>query len=209
MIINKKQFEITSMSNETKPFVFIIESLEFKNEIDEEFEGVIISKILKLSKITHKYFYIRTKSEFEHLLNEFVKSNYRYLHISCHGNENLIATTLDRINFKELGNLLRDKLNGKRLFLSSCESTNKNLANEIFPTSGCNSIIGSDKEISIDDAAIFWSSFYKIMFKRNSKAMKREVLESVLPGMKELFKIPIKYYRKDKKSKKGWTEVTI
>ena len=47
------------------------------------------------------------------------------------------------------------------------------------------------------------------MFKRNSKAMKREVLESVLPGLKNFFEIPIKYYAKDKQSKKGWTEVTI
>jgi hypothetical protein len=44
----------------TKPYVFIIESLEFKDEEKGYFEGEIISKILNLSEIEHEYYYIRT-----------------------------------------------------------------------------------------------------------------------------------------------------
>jgi hypothetical protein len=121
----------------TKPYVFIIESLEFKDEEKGYFEGEIISKILNLSQIEHKYYYIRTKMEFEYLLEEFVKSNYRYLHISCHGSKKSISMTLEEIKFNDLGLLIGDKLDRKRLFLSSCLSTNENLASVILSISDC------------------------------------------------------------------------
>ena len=193
----------------TKPYVFIIESLEFEDEEKQHFEGEVISRILNLSKIEHKYYYIRTKTELQHLLNEFVDLNYRYLHISCHGSKNSIATTLDTIKFDELSLMLADKLDRKRLFLSSCLSTNDSLANSILPVSDCFSIIGPDKKIYMDDAAIFWASFYQIMFKRNPKAMKRENLEQLLTELKELFKIPLKYYSTSRSDKRGWKEVKI
>ncbi|HAD79226.1 MAG TPA: hypothetical protein DCF99_07205, partial [Flavobacteriaceae bacterium] len=192
----------------TKPFVFIIESLEFEDEENKSFEGEIISKILNLSQIEHKYYYIRTKAEFEYLLQEFVELNYRYLHISCHGSKNSISTTLDNINFKDLALILGDKLDRKRLFLSSCLSTNEKLADELLPITECFSIIGPDKKIYMDDAAIFWSSFYQVMFKKNPNAMNRENLESVLKDLKKLFKIPLRYFSTSK-STKGWKEVKI
>jgi len=193
-------------SEKTKPYVFIIESLEFEDEENGHFEGEIISKILNLSKIEHKYYYIRTKSELTYLLDEFVNLNYRYLHISCHGSRNSISMTLENIKFKELGLLLGDKLDRKRLFLSSCLSTNKNLAKEILSISDCFSIIGPDKKINLDDAAIFWSSFYHVMFKQNPRAMKKDNIKKVLKELKTLFKIPLKYYSLSKSNKKGWKE---
>lgn len=193
----------------TKPYVFIIESLEFEDEEKKYFEGKIISRILNLSQIEHKYYYIRTRAEFEYLLDEFVSLNYRYLHISCHGSKNSIYTTFDQIKFKDLSLILGDKLDRKRLFLSSCLSTNEKLANEILPISDCFSIIGPDKKIYMDDAAIFWSSFYQVMFKKNPNAMNQENLESVLKDLKKLFKIPLRYFSTSKSSSKGWKEDKI
>jgi hypothetical protein len=193
----------------TKPYVFIIESLDFEDEENKYFEGEIISKILNLSQIEHKYYYIRTKKEFEYLLQEFVELNYRYLHLSCHGSKNSIFTTLDEISFKHLALVLGDKLDRKRLFISSCSSTNSDLADAVLSISDCFSIIGPDKSIYMDDAAIFWSSFYQVMFKKNSKAMNRENLQSVLKDLKKLFKIPLRYFSASNSSQKGWKEVKI
>lgn len=193
----------------TKPYVFIIESLDFEDEETQAFEGEIISKILKLSNIEHKYYYIRTKKELEYLLNEFLNLNYRYLHISCHGNENSISTTLDDIKFDKLSILLADKLDNKRLFLSSCLSTNEKLADCIFPISDCYSIIGPDKKINMDDAAIFWASFYQIMFKKNPKAMKKNDLKPMLEKLKKLYGISLKYYSATQLEQKGWKENLI
>jgi hypothetical protein len=47
----------------TVPKVFIIESLDPEDEEAGDYEGVVISHILKLSRIDHKYYYIRTEQE--------------------------------------------------------------------------------------------------------------------------------------------------
>lgn len=189
----------------TLPYVFIIESLDEEDERNGDFEGEIISSILRMAKIEHKYYYIRTRREFEHYVDEFVNSNYRYLHISCHGNKNNIATTLDRISFQDLGLILGDKLDRRRLFLSSCLSTNENLAKTIFPVSKCFSIIGPNKEIVMADAAIFWSSFYHKMFKDNARFMKNDKVKDAIKSLKDFFNVSISYFAATK-SKKGWKE---
>lgn len=192
----------------TDPYVFILESLDFEDEKRGSFEGEIISQILSMSNIKHKYFYIRTRREFEHFIDEFAKSNYRYLHISCHGSTDKISTTLDDISFQDLSIILGDKLDRKRLFLSSCLSTNESLAEAIFPTSDCISIVGPNKEINMDDAAIFWSSFYQKMFKENIKYMKNEKVKETIKYLKEFLNIPISYFASTN-SEKGWRESNL
>jgi hypothetical protein len=193
----------------TLPKVFIIESLTFSDESHDYFEGQIISKILKMSGIEHKYFYVRTEKELKALLSKFYDLRYRYLHLSCHGNNNSIATTLDKIPFSRLADLLKPNLFEKRLFLSACLSTNDDLANEIIKKTGCYSIIGSDEKIYIDDAAIFWASFYQLMFKQNSRVMTRDTIEPTLKKLVEIHKLPIRYFTKRINNKKGWIEVNL
>ncbi len=117
----------------TLPKVFIIESLDFKDEEEELFEGHIISNILSLSGIETKYYYVRTIKEFEKVVEKFDASNYRYLHISCHGskNEDSIWTTLEEIPYAKLGEILEFSLDRKRLFLSACSAANNKLAEEL------------------------------------------------------------------------------
>lgn len=193
----------------TKPKLFIIESLEFKDEKDEYFEGQIISKILKFAQIESQYYYVRTKREFEHVLGLFKESNYRYLHISCHGNTKGISTTLDNISFKELGLLLHNVIDNKRLFISACSVMNKNLAEEILQITDCYSIVGPSKKIYMDDAVIFWSAFYQLMFKVNPSKMNRNTLEKTLRKLVDTFKIPIKYFATSENSMKGWEEIDL
>ena len=90
----------------TKPEVFIVESLRFKDEDKDKFEGKMISHILNLHGKKSRYYYIRTKKELESVIRKFGSSQYRYLHLSCHGNESTMATTLDHVSFKELGAML-------------------------------------------------------------------------------------------------------
>lgn len=198
-----------SEKDSTQPKVFIIESLDFEDENDGDFEGEILSRILHLSRIEHKYYYIRTEKEFEKLLGEFYDLNYRYLHISCHGNKKSIGTTLDTIKFDRFSELLETNLFKKRLFLSACSAVNDDLADKIIKRTGCYSVIGSNKSINFDDAAIFWAVFYHLMFKQNSKAMKRNVLENTLKQLVDLHKISLKYYSSSRSSPKGWKEVDL
>ena len=109
----------------THPDVFIIESLTFKDERKKRFEGLILSDMLRLLEKKPIYYYVRTRKELHAVLNRFGKSRYRYLHLSCHGDEETISTTLDEgIEFHDLSTTLNKYLKSRRLFVSSCDVVN-------------------------------------------------------------------------------------
>lgn len=193
----------------TKPNVFIIESLKFQDEESNYFEGQIISSILDFAGIEHRYYYIRTKAELVHLLEEFKNLNYRYLHISMHGNSTSLGTTLNELPFDELCFALENHLDKKRLFVSACSAVNKAFATKIFQLTDCYSIIGPHEDINMDDAAIFWASFYHLMFKQNKKSMKREVLKKTIENLVRAHSFPITYFSASRSSSKKFKEEII
>jgi len=193
----------------TKPEVFIIESLSFGDENENLYEGKIISQIIHLSDKESIYYYIRTKSELEEVLQLFWDSEYRYLHISCHGNRTSMSTTLDIIPFEELSELLEPCLEGRRLFLSACSMTNRNLAKAVIPSSECLSIIGPARTVNFNNAAILWSSFYHLMFRDNSKAMKSFTILQNLKNVAQMYKVPLNYYSKSTRRKLGYQHKRI
>ena len=193
----------------TKPNVFVIESLDFDDEENEMFEGKILSQILHLGDKKSEYYYIRTKRELEEVLKLFRKSDYRYLHLSCHGSTKSISTTLDCISFSQFGNLVRPYLKDKRLFISACSAVNDNLAKTVIPSSKCLSIIGSTKKVSYNDAAIMWASFYHLMFQEDPQRMKRRNIESTLRKLAKTFGVPLNYFSISKGSKEGYKRTTI
>src|SRR5438105_2928617 len=121
----------------TKPEVFIVESLNYKDEKADRFEGEVISRILRLNGKEPIYYYIRTQKELVSILDLFADSEYRYLHISCHASEEQMATTLDSISLDEFADIVNPYLKGKRLFVSACSMVNNSLAEKILPGSGC------------------------------------------------------------------------
>lgn len=185
----------------SKPEVFIIESLKLEDEKKKWFEGKILADMLNLSEKNCIYYYIRTKKEFIEILDEFYMSDYRYLHLSCHANRKVMATTLDEIKFSELAEILRDIGEDRRIFLSACSMASISLANEVIPKTRCYSILGPSKKIDFDDAAIFWTSFYHLMFKHNPRVMKRETVLNNAERIARLLGIKMEYFgRKSTKS---------
>lgn len=182
--------------------VFIIESVTFEDEEENQLEGEFISQILHLSNIPSKYYFIRTEKELIEVLNIFEKSDYRYLHISSHGEKTSLDLALDDIKFKRLGEILNPYLNYKRLFISACSTVNENLAKQIFKNKKCYSVIGPKKDIFFSDAAIFWASFYHLILEDDK--MRYDNLQSKLSELSRLYKVPMNYYRKSNKSEKGY-----
>jgi len=189
----------------TIPDVFIIESLSFDDEKNELYEGKILSNILKLNDKKPIYYYIRTKRELDEVLDIFKDSTYRYLHISCHGSNNSMETTLDSIDFKDLAIMVKPSLRYRRLFISACNMVNSSLAKEILPRSKCHSIIGPYLPVNFNDSAIFWSSFYHLMFKENETSMNLKDLKFCIKKLTYLFEIPINYYTASKRLKQGFS----
>ena len=175
----------------TEPQVFIIESLRFSDEAEDSFEGRRISDMLALSGKTCKYFYVRTKAEFEAVLDKFWDSKYRYLHLSCHANSLGMETTLDEIPFQELSDILEPYLENRRLFLSACEMSCSKLAKLLMPKSGCYSILGPSEKIDFADAAIFWASFYHKVFRLNSEAINQRRLLATATVLSAIYSLPL------------------
>lgn len=199
-----------SQKDKTIPNVFIVESMSFEDEKYGDFEGDIIAKILRLSGIGHRYEYVRTSREFFHYLDEFKKSNFRYLHISCHGRSSAIKTTFDIVKVDELIMHLENVLDKKRLFLSSCSIGNSKFAAKLFNNSTCYSVIGCDKKVSQKESAIFWASFYYKMFNRERNSfIKHDELKLLLKALLKIYTIPLKFFHVSKESNLNYKEVVL
>lgn len=160
----------------TKATVCIIESLGFLEEGTHK-EGEIISRTLQLSNKRSAYAYVRTKRELKAVVAEFGESKHRYLHLSCHGvtDENDKATgfhlTTEQISSDKFAGLLAPHVAGRRVFLSACLAARSTFAHTLLRESKCLSVLAPMNRIDFDDAAVFWTSFYHLMFKGKRKSM--------------------------------------
>ena len=202
----QRQINQEDMMKETKEKaeVFIVESLELDDEVEGRLEGKVLTEMLRLGGKKPLYFYVRRKQELKEVLQLFKESNYRYLHLSCHGNEESIFTTLDEIQFKELGMFLNPHLEEKRLFMSSCETVNHRLARAIIPSSGCISISGPTVKVNIDAAAILWVSFYHWMFQKDEGRMAGTDIRYILKQLAGLFEVSLAYCVSNASMKRGY-----
>ena len=191
----------------TKPDIFIIESLNPDDEGNGRFEGPSILHIARLHGKHPKYRYVRTKSEFKKAIKAFLRSNYRYLHISAHADqEGLVTTNQDEISNAELAAMLGDSFVNRRLFLSACSIVHKRMAAEIIPVTKCFSIVGPRRDILFAEAVVFWPALYHLMFNVDSASMKRTVLASNLRKVATLFGVNIGYFSRSAKAKAGFSE---
>jgi len=189
---------MTVITKNTVPGIYIIESLDFEDE-SGPMEGKLLSDILELAGLDYRYSYVRTKTELLHFIDDFVASELRFLHLSFHGDGESIQTTLEKISHTELGRMLEGKLKFRRLFMSACASVNDSLAHSVMNVSRCNSLIGPSQTVDMDEIAIFWASFYHLMFKNNPMAMKKKDIVITLDSLVKLYNLPIKYYKKSSK----------
>jgi hypothetical protein len=174
--------------------VFIIESMDLENEANGKLDGYILKTILDLCDIPNAYYYIRTKLEFENIILEFEKSEFRFLHISCHGNSKELCLTLESIKFSELETIIGQVLYHRRLFISACQVALFELAEHFVPKYHCFSVIGSPDNIDYDQAAIFWSSFYYLMYAKDSQQMVQVNILPTLLSVTKLFGVALNYF---------------
>lgn len=174
--------------------VFIIESMDLENEGKGKLDGYMLKNILDLCDIPSDYFYIRTKLELKKVILEFKKSTYRFLHIACHGNKKELGLTFESISFEELETILGKHLFHRRLFLSSCKAAQFELAEYFIPKYHCYSVIGSPDNINYDEAALFWSSFYYLMFKNDTEQMVQVNILPTLLNITKVHEIKLNYF---------------
>jgi hypothetical protein len=193
----------------TTPDVFIIESLRFEDEAAGYPEGHFISHILRLAGRKVRYVYIRTRKEFQEVIDQFKDSEFRYLHISCHANKHGIALTLDELSIGELAEILRPVIDKRRIFLSACKLASPGLATALMKDTDCYSVIGPSEVIDVDESALFWASVYHIMFRNEARSMKHKELQASVSKASSLFGIKMRYFTRDENFRRGWREVNL
>ena len=82
-----------------------------------------------------------------------------------------LPLTTGYISNDDLAELLAPYLEGRRLFLSSCLAARSEFATMLLERSKCRSVLAPMNEIRFDDAAVFWTAFYHLMFKAQRHAM--------------------------------------
>jgi hypothetical protein len=198
---------MTNSKEITTRGLFIIESLDREDE-ETRREGVIIKQILTLSgSLPVTYIYIRTEAELAMALEEFRSSNYRYLHISCHGSKDSIKLTLDPLPFEDFVPIITPYLMSRRLFFSACSVVNPQLADLLMIKSKCYSIIGPCKKINFDDALLMWATFYHLAFRDdNEPKLLGGKIRWALRRVKHSFGQEFHYYRR---AKGGWKQEDV
>jgi hypothetical protein len=190
---------MAAKSTHTTATVWIVESLGFLEE-DSHREGEIIARTLRLAEKKAQYTYIRARDELEAFAKEFGRSEHRYLHVSCHGGSGGFWTTTSKIPAAEFAKLLAPHVNGRRVFLSACLAAESDFAHELLTHSECLSVLAPVGEIYFADAAIFWTSFYHLMFKQNRTSMNRPGIERTVKQCAELVGEKFRlFYRRDGK----------
>lgn len=172
--------------------VFIIESLRKEDKKDAK----IMQEIMEMSGIVTVYEYVETIQDFERQVEEFKKSNFRYLHLSCHADRKGLEIEGQNYSNQSLANLLNDGMYDKRLFMSACQGGNRELAKKVITDSKAMSVIGTPMDLYFHKAALFWPSFYHLMEEIDSQKMSRKMLISTLQKCTDLFGVPINYYSK-------------
>lgn len=185
-------------SNITKPETFILESLDHEDEKATRLDGKILYDVLKLHGKKPLYYYFRTQRELVEFAKIFRESGYRYLHLSCHGGDDLVQYTFGSSNYKDFAKIFDKKLHNRRLFVSGCNLGNMAFAQEIFSKNGgMYSITAPTKKVYFDQSVSFWSAFYYMMHAWDSSMMKKKRLNQVLTQLSTIFEMPLAHYFRD------------
>jgi hypothetical protein len=205
----KTQADISPPKQKTKPEVFIIESLDWDDEDGNDLEGRILSDMLRLAGKSPRYVYFRSKSELPHVIALFRESQYRYLHLSCHGSRRTVGTTTGSLKYQEFAACLRGHMAGRRLFCSACLLGNESFVRAITDSNPeILSILAPACKVDIHQAAALWTAFYVSVFDVKSSKMEPDTIRAHCESLAFLFH-PVKFRFECRKKSGKWGHTMI
>jgi hypothetical protein len=182
----------------TRPETFILESLGHEDELANRLDGKLLYEVLKLQGKEPIYYYFRTQHELIKFADLFRESGYRYLHLSCHGSEEIVQYTFGHSTYRDFAEIFEKRLHNRRLFVSGCNLGNMGFARALFEKNGgMYSVTAPTKRVFFDQSIAFWSAFYYMMHAWDSSAMKKVRLTQVLSQLAIIFEMPLAHYYKD------------
>lgn len=168
---------------------FIIESLQETDVKDGKIFYDAINSIKNYDPIYRK---VHTKRKFKNALVEFSNSEYRYLFISAHGDEENIILTKESFNAYDIQD---DKINlqGRRIFMSTCRGGSFLIA-KYFILQGAYSIVGCPDDLAQIVANAMWPTMVCILERYNEDAINYAELNNTLRFLVNIYHIELRYY---------------
>ncbi|MEG2810424.1 MAG: hypothetical protein RR889_07225, partial [Akkermansia sp.] len=168
--------------------IFIIESPSDGSEENCLLEGKILYDLLKSLKKNPRYIFFEDKDQLSYISEAFRKSNYRYLHISTHGNQKEIILKNQKISYDKFASYFSGNLKLRRVFSSA-----GNLENEKFREALCNadnkgmhSVLTPVENMLLGEAISFWSMFYVSLLNESRSTIKNCIIDKNLECFKKL-----------------------
>lgn len=168
---------------------FIIESLTDKDIND----GKIFYDALKsLRKYTPIHKKVKTQKDFKKALIEFSNSNFKYLFVSAHGDEENIQLIKGCFNAYDLTDIKID-LTKRRIFMSTCKGGSFLLA-KYFIKKGAYSVIGSPDDLDQIVATGMWPTMALVFERLNQGELDFKELNTTLKLLTKVYQINLAYY---------------
>jgi hypothetical protein len=180
---------------------FIIESLKKKDINDGK---IFNDALISTNDYNPIYRKDKTRKGFEKALIEYSKSEYKYLFISAHGDEENVTLISYSFNAYDLEDLEID-LKNRRVFMSTCKGGSFLLA-KYFIKKGALSVIGTPDNLTQIVATGIWVTM-ALVFERLSKGVLNFVeLDKTLKIMTKVYEIKLSYFSfiRNKKNMKGY-----
>ncbi|MBN2597802.1 MAG: hypothetical protein JXR82_13595 [Marinifilaceae bacterium] len=168
---------------------YIIESLGQEDIKD----GKIFFESLKsINDFNPKYFKVDEFEGLRKVLTEFAKSNYKYLFISTHGDEENLELNNEIVNSYDLDDIEID-LSKKRIFMSSCKGGSFLFA-KYFIKRGAYSVIGTPDNLPQIVAVAMWPTMLILFVRLNNFEVNFSELDKSLKLIVRFYKITMHYY---------------
>lgn len=147
----------------TDPEVFVIEALHSADYEAGRTDGDVLANHLHLMGMQKAYYKVQNKADFLDAITQFKASRCRFLHVSCHGeqNTNVLDIGDEAVNYEELSTMFKGCLTGKRIAFSACYLGNDRLARMLFnKNKGLHSFMAFSHSVHFDLASAFWIAYY-------------------------------------------------
>lgn len=167
---------------------YIIESLGENDILD----GNIFYKSLNSIGKLPIYQQVRNFSEFKTALENFENSQYKYLFISAHGDEEHIELSGEKINAYDLDDIKID-LDQRRIFMSTCRGGTYLFA-KYFIKNGAYSVIGTPDDLDQIVAVGMWPTMLIIFERLSGTNLNFDELNLTLKKLAEVYQVTLHYY---------------
>jgi len=191
------------MKNQPKhksvPKVFIIESLGANDVNNHRCDGKILEAQLQLIGEESVYRYVLNVSDLRNALCEFDESEFRFLHVSCHGDsaKAYLAANPAGETYEEFSKCFSSKVALTRVTFAACKLGNKSFFEEFCRwNKGVQSLAAPMNDLPFQRSSLYWATYYTKLIEecRNSNNhIHRDFIESVVPQLSKVLNVSMRY----------------